>query len=38
MQTLNEKDLAFIKENIQLIEEQYNTIYDCCEKASKLIK
>ena len=26
------------KENTQLIEEQYNTVYDCCEKASKLIK
>ncbi len=26
------------KENTQLIEEQYNAVYDCCEKASKLIK
>ena len=26
------------QENQSLIEEQYNTIYDCCEKANKLIK
>lgn len=24
--------------NTSLIEEQYNTVYDCCEKANKLIK
>lgn len=26
------------QENQSLIEEQYNTIYDCCEKANKLLK
>lgn len=26
------------QENNSLIEEQYNTIYDCCEKANKLLK